>query len=120
MAELSPCTPLSPSVVPTDLSPCFVLLRALAPPCRYAILAANVLPKGFVDARAATEKLMDAIKLDEGEYRLGFTKVRHFRVPPYSSQSPTCPSCVSLAPVFPLDGPSHAFLSDFLRIFEIA
>lgn len=90
------------------------------PPCRYAILAANVLPKGFVDARAATEKLMDAIKLDEGEYRLGFTKVRHFRVPPYSSQSPTCPSCVSLAPVSPLDGPSHAFLSDFLRIFEIA
>ncbi|XP_037571715.1 myosin heavy chain, muscle-like isoform X16 [Dermacentor silvarum] len=42
---------------------------------RYAILAANVLPKGFVDARAATEKLMDAIKLDEGEYRLGFTKI---------------------------------------------
>lgn len=42
---------------------------------RYAILAPNVLPKGFVDARAATEKLMEATKLDEGEYRLGFTKV---------------------------------------------
>ncbi|XP_077527350.1 myosin heavy chain isoform X42 [Haemaphysalis longicornis] len=42
---------------------------------RYAILAPNVLPKGFVDARAATEKLMEATKLDEGEYRLGFTKI---------------------------------------------
>ncbi|KAH6942300.1 hypothetical protein HPB50_003324 [Hyalomma asiaticum] len=44
-------------------------------PWSYTILAPNVLPKGFVDARAATEKLMDAIKLDEGEYRLGFTKI---------------------------------------------
>lgn len=46
------------------------------PPRRYTILAPNALPKGFVDARAATEKLLEATKLDDGEYRLGFTKVR--------------------------------------------
>lgn len=67
-----------------------------------------MLPKGFVDARAATEKLMDAIKLDEGEYRLGFTKVREFRVPfsffflPASSLCPVFP----IPSVFPLDEPS--------------
>lgn len=85
---------LSKPLLPPVTRPC--------PPCRYAILAPNVLPKGFVDARAATEKLMDAIKLDEGEYRLGFTKVREINVPPYtfpsSSTSPLLFLC-ACAPI---------------------
>lgn len=56
------------------------------PPRRYTILAPNALPKGFVDARAATEKLLEATKLDDGEYRLGFTKVRFlFSLQPISN-----------------------------------
>ncbi|XP_054718745.1 myosin heavy chain, muscle-like isoform X3 [Uloborus diversus] len=42
---------------------------------RYTILAPNILPKGFVDAKQATEKLCEAIKLDSNAYRLGLTKV---------------------------------------------
>lgn len=46
------------------------------PSRRYTILAPNALPKGFVDARAATEKLLEATKLDTSEFQLGLTKVR--------------------------------------------
>ncbi|EEC00524.1 myosin heavy chain, skeletal muscle or cardiac muscle, putative [Ixodes scapularis] len=42
---------------------------------RYTILAPNALPKGFVDARAATEKLLEATKLDTSEFQLGLTKI---------------------------------------------
>ncbi|GFQ86250.1 myosin heavy chain, muscle [Trichonephila clavata] len=42
---------------------------------RYTILAPNSLPNGFIDAKAATEKLCEAIKLDSTDFRLGLTKV---------------------------------------------
>ncbi|GFV63845.1 myosin heavy chain, striated muscle [Trichonephila clavipes] len=41
----------------------------------YTILAPNCLPNGFIDAKAATEKLCEAIKLDSTDFRLGLTKV---------------------------------------------
>ncbi|CAG2118958.1 unnamed protein product, partial [Medioppia subpectinata] len=41
----------------------------------YTILAPTILPKGFVDAKVATEKLVKATNIDEGEYRLGNTKI---------------------------------------------
>ncbi|CAG2167136.1 unnamed protein product, partial [Oppiella nova] len=41
----------------------------------YTILAPTILPKGFVDAKLATEKLVKATNIDEGEYRLGNTKI---------------------------------------------
>lgn len=41
-----------------------------------------------MDARAATEKLLEATKLDDGEYRLGFTKVRFlFSLQPISNEN---------------------------------
>ncbi|GFY55713.1 myosin heavy chain, muscle [Trichonephila inaurata madagascariensis] len=42
---------------------------------RYTILAPNSLPNGFIDAKAATEKLCEAIKLESTDFRLGLTKV---------------------------------------------
>ncbi|XP_055937975.1 myosin heavy chain, muscle-like isoform X5 [Argiope bruennichi] len=42
---------------------------------RYAILAPNEIPKGFVDAKCATEKILDAISLDPSVFRYGRTKV---------------------------------------------
>jgi len=39
------------------------------------ILAASEVPKGFVDAKVATEKILKAINLDTNEYRFGHTKV---------------------------------------------
>jgi hypothetical protein len=45
---------------------------------RYTILAPTILPKGFVDAKIATEKLIKEINLDENEFRFGNTKVTIF------------------------------------------
>lgn len=45
---------------------------------RYTILAPTILPKGFVDAKVASEKLVKATNIDEGEYRFGHTKVIMF------------------------------------------
>lgn len=42
---------------------------------RYAILAPTAIPKGFVDAKAATEKVMKAIEMPEDNYRIGATKI---------------------------------------------
>lgn len=46
----------------------------------YTILAASAVPKGFVDARQVTEKVIGAIlaenKVEEGEYRFGTSKAR--------------------------------------------
>lgn len=39
------------------------------------ILAPTIIPKGFVDARQITEKLINAVNIDEQEYRFGNTKV---------------------------------------------
>jgi len=42
---------------------------------RYAILAPNAVPPGFVDGKLVTEKVLAALQLDENDYRLGHTKV---------------------------------------------
>ena len=42
---------------------------------RYQILAASAIPSGFIDGRVAAEKLIDALQLDQSEYRIGTTKV---------------------------------------------
>ena len=42
---------------------------------RYAILAPTAIPKGFVDAKQATEKVMKAIEMPEDNYRIGATKI---------------------------------------------
>lgn len=43
----------------------------------YTILAPTVLPKGFVDAKEASFKVVKEIALDENDYRFGHTKVLH-------------------------------------------
>jgi len=42
---------------------------------RYEILAASAVPTGFVDGKVAVEKLMEALQMDQSEYRVGLTKV---------------------------------------------
>merc|ERR1711962_57493 len=42
---------------------------------RYQILAASAIPAGFVDGKIACEKLMEALQMDENEFRIGITKV---------------------------------------------
>ena len=42
---------------------------------RYQILAASAIPPGFIDGKVACEKLIDALQLDENEFRIGLTKV---------------------------------------------
>uniref|UniRef100_A0A665TV44 Myosin-16-like n=1 Tax=Echeneis naucrates TaxID=173247 RepID=A0A665TV44_ECHNA len=42
---------------------------------RYYILNPNVIPKGFVDNKKASELILSAIGLDNMEYRIGHTKV---------------------------------------------
>lgn len=44
----------------------------------YTILAPTVLPKGFVDAREATIKVVKEIALDDNDFRFGHTKVPEF------------------------------------------
>ena len=41
---------------------------------RYAILAPNAIPPGFVDGKVASEKVLAALDLGEN-YRIGHTKV---------------------------------------------
>ena len=43
---------------------------------RYTILAPSAVPKGFVDAKKATEGVIDAIQLDSNDFRYGHTKAR--------------------------------------------
>ena len=45
---------------------------------RYQILAAAAIPSGFVDGKVAVEKLLEALQLDESEYKVGTTKVYHY------------------------------------------
>ncbi|XP_075588361.1 myosin heavy chain isoform X7 [Dermatophagoides farinae] len=42
---------------------------------RYTILAPTAVPKGFVDAKVAAEKVLSAIQLDENDFRYGHTKI---------------------------------------------
>jgi hypothetical protein len=37
-------------------------------------LAPTAVPKGFVDARQVTEKIIGAIQIEEGDYRFGSSK----------------------------------------------
>ena len=42
---------------------------------RYQILAASAIPSGFIDGKEASTKLVEALQLDQSEYRVGLTKV---------------------------------------------
>merc|ERR1712142_394487 len=42
---------------------------------RYQILAASAIPPGFIDGEVACEKLIEALQMDENEFRIGLTKV---------------------------------------------
>lgn len=42
---------------------------------RYSILAPNAIPQGFADGKVVTDKVLTALQLDPGEYKLGTTKV---------------------------------------------
>lgn len=42
---------------------------------RYYILNPNVIPKGFVDNKKASELILSSVGLDNMEYRIGHTKV---------------------------------------------
>ena len=42
---------------------------------RYSILAAASIPAGFVDGKVAVEKLLEALQLEDTEYKVGNTKV---------------------------------------------
>lgn len=49
--------------------------RVLSVYIRYQILAASAIPAGFIDGKVAAGKLLEALQLDESEYKLGNTKV---------------------------------------------
>ncbi|CAG8448909.1 8554_t:CDS:10 [Gigaspora rosea] len=42
---------------------------------RYEILTSGIIPKGFINSRDAAEKLLDAFKLDNSQYRIGTSKI---------------------------------------------
>merc|ERR1712072_24398 len=42
---------------------------------RYQILAASAIPAGFVDGKVAVDKLLEALQLEDTEYKVGNTKV---------------------------------------------
>ncbi|KAL5264132.1 hypothetical protein ACHWQZ_G005272 [Mnemiopsis leidyi] len=42
---------------------------------RYTILAPKAIPPGFVDGMKATEKLVEALNLEENEFRMGYSKI---------------------------------------------
>ncbi|CAF0782742.1 unnamed protein product [Adineta ricciae] len=42
---------------------------------RYEILCPNVIPKGFMDGKAAAQKMIKELELDENLYRIGLTKI---------------------------------------------
>merc|ERR1719376_590971 len=42
---------------------------------RYTIIDASAIPAGFIDAKVACAKLIEALQLDENEFRIGHTKV---------------------------------------------
>ncbi|CAF0851620.1 unnamed protein product [Didymodactylos carnosus] len=42
---------------------------------RYEILCPNVIPKGFMDGKAASQRMIKELELDENLYRIGLTKI---------------------------------------------
>jgi len=42
---------------------------------RYELLTPNVIPKGFMDGKKACEKMIEALELDPGLYRIGQSKI---------------------------------------------
>eukprot|EP00116_Pleurobrachia_bachei_P017344 sb/3477606/ len=42
---------------------------------RYTILAPSSIPAGFMDGMKATEKLVEALQLEENSFRMGHSKV---------------------------------------------
>jgi myosin protein heavy chain len=55
---------------------------------RYEILTPNVIPKGFMDGRKASQQMLESLGLDKNQYRLGTSKV-FFRAGVVRS-SPNC------------------------------
>ncbi|RWS13676.1 myosin heavy chain: muscle-like protein, partial [Dinothrombium tinctorium] len=52
------------------------ILTNIPCPHSYTILAPTAIPKGFVDAKQVTEKVIEAISIDHNDYRFGHTKAR--------------------------------------------
>ena len=84
LSTLSPF-PLPPHPHPLPSSPFFqsvpsLILPLPSPPphpsSRYTILAASAVPKGFVDAKVASQKVIGSIDIKDDEYRFGHTKAR--------------------------------------------
>merc|ERR1711874_287034 len=42
---------------------------------RYELLTPNVIPKGFMDGKKACEKMIEALELDPGLFRIGQSKI---------------------------------------------
>ncbi|KAI6232049.1 hypothetical protein M3Y95_00445800 [Aphelenchoides besseyi] len=42
---------------------------------RYEMLAPNAVPKGFMDGKESTKKILDALEIEPGSYRVGMSKV---------------------------------------------
>ncbi len=42
---------------------------------RYSILAPNAVPQGFVDGKEVAEKVLEALQMEENNFRIGNTKV---------------------------------------------
>ncbi|CAF4729492.1 unnamed protein product [Rotaria sp. Silwood1] len=42
---------------------------------RYELLCPNVIPKGFMDGKAASQKMIKELELDDNLYRIGLTKI---------------------------------------------
>ena len=49
---------------------CFVF-----PYLRYSILAPSAIPEGFVEGKEVTGKVLEALNMDNDQYKLGHTKV---------------------------------------------
>lgn len=67
---------------------------------RYTILAPTAIPKGFVDAKVATEKVIGAIQLDENDHKFGHTKACH-HFSPFHSQFHSTPTQIPQHLPFP-------------------
>ncbi|CAD5216368.1 unnamed protein product [Bursaphelenchus okinawaensis] len=42
---------------------------------RYELLAANVIPRGFMDGKESVKKILDALEIEPNSYRIGMSKV---------------------------------------------
>ena len=79
MLPLPRYTILAPSAIPAGFMdgmkppPPISPITRLSP--RYTILAPSAIPAGFMDGMKATEKLVEALQLEENSFRMGHSKV---------------------------------------------